>query len=95
MFKNKKKIIAIFLLFSIVCIFASGVCIIGHECVGENCNICYGFDLLKNIFEQIIFVMIICVGIKKINGTLASTNYTTSLKKHALTLVALKVKLSE
>jgi len=94
MLKNKEKIISIFLLFLIIFICASGIWLIEHECVGESCNICYGFDLLKNIFKQIIFVMIICVGLTKIKGTLARTNYTTNLK-HTLTLVALKVKLSE
>lgn len=94
MLKNKKRIIAIFLLFSIICIFASGVCVIGHECVGEECNICYGFDLLKNIFEQIVFVMIVCVGVKEINWHLVSRKRVVDFK-HTPTLVNLKVKLSE
>lgn len=54
MCKYRDTLMKFFLIIFIVAVFFSytvEIFCLGHECIGEDCNICYEVNFIKNIFE--------------------------------------------
>ena len=92
--KNRENITKIFLVIFIMSIFISSICFCGHECMLEDCKICYGINLLKSIFDSILNFTIVCLIINEFRGWRINTKYICKIK-YKLTPIELKVKLSE
>ena len=84
---KRKNIATFFLIIYILCVFSTSlffVCHSEHECIGENCNICYGINLIKNVLELMkillfIFLVIKDSGIKSKNICKVKYNLTPVL----------------
>ena len=97
MLKNKKIIVGFFLLFFIISIFSLTMInadLIEHKCVGEECKFCYGISLLKRIFDVILNLSVFYIIVKENRKSVSKIN-KTCIVKNKLSLVELKVKLSE
>jgi len=67
---------------------------IEHNCVGEDCTICYEINLMKNIFESLLILSLLYIFIKRIEECISLIKKFLR-KKYYLTPVLLKVRLLE
>jgi len=96
MWEDRRKIAKLFLFvfsFSLIISAFLPMCCAEHECIGENCTICYEMNFLKGIFESLTVTLIIFVVVdelKKYRYIIKNFNW-----KYRLIPVLLKVKLLE
>lgn len=98
MAKNK-RIISVFLAFSIIFVMIFSAVYIAseasHECPGEECLICLHIDICKSVFTVLKFFVAVLLIFKAILRFIISVSEKTAFFTEAVTLVSLKVKLSD
>lgn len=98
MTKNK-RIISVFLAFSIIFVMSFSAVYIAseasHECPGEECPICVHIDICKSVFTVLKFFVAVLLIFKAILRFIISVSEKTAFFTEAVTLVSLKVKLSD
>jgi len=59
--KNMAKLF--FFVFLIFLVFSSvfGVIFLGHECIGDSCDICYEINFVRNIFDGLLILSLIFI----------------------------------
>ena len=68
MWKNRENIAKLFFvifIFSIIISFSFMVFHLDHECISEDCNVCYEMNLLKSIFDNLLILSLMYVFVKK------------------------------
>ena len=97
MWKNREKlakIFFIFFIFSVIISYSFIACGLDHECVGEDCNVCYEINLLKNIFDSLLISSLLYITVKNLICCILKISYIWQIN-YCLTPVKLKVKLTE
>ena len=97
MWKSREKLAKIFFIIFIFSLIFSCTCIMvcsGHKCIGEDCNICYEINLIRNIFDNLLILTLLITFVKVTQNRFNSRRYVRIIN-HNLTLVKLKVKISE
>lgn len=97
MLKNRENIAKLFFvifMFSMVISFSFMVFHLEHECIGEECNVCYEINLLKSIFDNLLILSLIYVFIKKSAFYIEKINYIWQIN-YCLSPVKLKVKMND
>lgn len=94
MINKRQKIAIVFLIMFFILMNISsyiGIAHLKHNCIDEECNICYGINLLKTIFEvlKIVFFVVIIVKEFEINRR------EKSIIINKLTPILLRVELTE
>lgn len=97
MLKNRNNVAMIFfIIFVVSLIFSYAFCAFSseHQCIGEECKTCYEINLMKNIFENLLILLVISAFIKKVEHYMARKKYIGEITYH-LTLIKLKVEMTE
>lgn len=92
--KNVAKLFFVIFIFSIVISFSFILGNLDHNCIGDDCNICYEISLMKNIFDNLLIISLLYSFIKNFIGVIVRIRYIWQLN-YSLTPVRLKVKLTE
>ena len=97
MWKNRGNIAKLFFIifiFSIIISSSFMVLHLDHECIGEDCNVCYEINLLKSIFDSLLILSLMYVFIKKTVFYIERIKYIWQLN-YCLSPVKLKVKMND
>ena len=91
---NIAKLFFVIFIVSLIFSYAFGVFPYEHECIGEECKICYEINLMKNTFENLLILLVLVAFIKKVYQYISRIKCISKVNYH-LTPVKLKVKISE
>lgn len=96
---KKNRLVAIILALTVFFVMLSSVCFIvaqaDHDCVGEDCPICYQISTSENTLKNLGNVAVIVAFAALL--TYSVVNLSAYAEKHSIntTLVSLKIKLSD
>ena len=97
--EKKKKVIAVFLTVALLFVMLYSALFIAaeadHDCVGENCPICYQINVCQNALKNLSLAVCAAAFAAAFTYTLCRELLTCADCIHRNSLVALKVKLSD
>ena len=97
--EKKKKVIAVFLTVALLFVMLYSALFIAaeadHDCVGENCPICYQINVCQNTLKNLSFAVSAAVLAAAFTYTLCRGISVCTDYAQSYTLVSLKVKLSD
>ena len=96
-FSSKKAAIICSIVIICLVLFANCLIIVehGHDCIGENCNVCCALDAAEKVLGGFVLLAIIYLLIAKALLRLVRHALTVFKKYFHSTLIFLKVKLSD
>ena len=90
--ENLAKLFFIIFLVSLIISYAFAICCFEHECIGDECTVCYGINLMKDIFDNLLIILLISEYIKQVKEKTNLRKYILKIRD-SLTLVKLKVEM--
>ena len=97
--EKKKKVIAVFLTVALLFVMLYSALFIAaeadHDCVGENCPICYQINVCQNALKNLSLAVCAAVFAAALPYTLCRGISVCADYAQSYTLVSLKVKLSD
>ena len=96
-FSNKKAAIIYSVVLICLVLFANCLIVVGHghDCIGENCNVCSALDAAERILGGFVLLAIIYLLIAKALLRLVRHALTVLKKYFHSTPISLKVKLTD
>ena len=97
--EKKKRIAALFLAVTVLFVMLYSALFIaaeaGHDCVGENCPICYQINICQNTLKNLSLAVSAAAFAAAFTYTLCRSISVCTDYAQSFTLVSLKVKLSD
>lgn len=96
---NKKRVFfakLFFIIFisSLIFSYGFGLHFSEHNCIGNECKVCYEINLMKNIFDNLLVLVLICSFISEFRNYIIKLKWSIKYRGN-ITPVKLKVKLIE
>ena len=96
MWKNRREIAKLFFIIFALSLIILSIMTIGHiehNCIGEDCTICYEINLMKSIFKNLLILSLLFAFINNFEKYAVINNFFS--KKYYLTKILLTVRLIE
>lgn len=90
--ENLAKLFFIIFIFSLIISYAFTFCSFDHECMGEDCTICYEINLMKSMFDNLLIIFLVAEFINQAKENIAKKRYILKLRDK-LTPITLKVEM--